>query len=44
MFQVLVSWPDDESSLGSKLDAIKTKLFTSEFVVNVNVCRYCIVG
>ena len=42
MLQVLVSWPDDDSSLGSKLAAIKTKLFASEFVVNVNVYRYCV--
>jgi len=41
MVQVLVSWPDD-SSLGSKLAAIKQNYLTSEFVVNVNVYRQCI--
>jgi len=40
MVQFLLSWSDDDSSLRSKLAAIK-KLFTSEFVVNVNVYRYC---
>jgi len=42
MFQVLVSWPDDGPSLGSKLDAIYTQLFTSELFVIVNIYIYCI--
>lgn len=42
MILVLVSWSDDDSSLGSELAAIKINLFTSEFVAIVNVYRYCI--
>lgn len=42
MVQVLMSWSDDDLSLGSELAAIKTNLFTSEYVANINVYRYCI--
>jgi hypothetical protein len=41
MFQVLVLWPDDDPSLGSKLVAIEIKLFMSELIVIVNIYRYC---
>jgi hypothetical protein len=42
MFKDLVSWPDDDHSLGSKLAAIQIKLFINELVVMVNICRYCV--
>jgi hypothetical protein len=37
MLQNLVSCPDDDHTLGSKLVAIKIKLFTSGSVVTVNI-------
>jgi len=37
---VLVSWPDGDPSLGSKLVAIQIELFTSELVMTVNIYRY----
>ena len=40
MFYVLVLWPDDDPSLGSRLAAVQIKLFTSELDVIVNICRY----
>jgi hypothetical protein len=36
-----VLWLNDDVSLGSKLVAVQTKLFTSELVVIVNVDRHC---
>jgi len=36
----LVSWPDDDPSLGSKLVAIQIELLTSELVMIVNMYRY----
>jgi hypothetical protein len=42
MFQFLVSWPGDDPSVGLKLDAIQTQIFTSELFVIVNIYRYCI--
>jgi hypothetical protein len=37
MFQVLVSCPENDRSLGSKLVSMQIKLFTSELVVIVDI-------